>query len=156
VGLRSISGADKAKVMPMFTAVAQPATGMPFNPPFFRFPTQPELGLFRIPPNADSIVVSHSCENLEGASGVMIEISMPNKVFPNENGADQSGVASSVIGIDGAKGTYGIPIAKFPVPGLYSLRAVAIDQNHRPMGNFSDDVYCLVTGKYSTGWSLQP
>jgi len=154
--LRSISGVDKTSLMPLFSAVAKPATGTAFQPPFFRFPTEPGLGLIRVPLNADAIDISHSCENMEGASGVMIEISMPNKLFPNQNGADQSGVASSVMSIDGVKGTYGIPIAKFPVPGVYSLRAVAVNEKHHPIGNFSDDVYCLVTGKYRTGWSLQP
>jgi hypothetical protein len=57
-----------------------------------------------------------------------------------------------MIGISGKKGTYAIPISKFPVSGLYSLRAMAIDAQHKPIGQFSDAVYCLVTRPFRQTW----
>jgi hypothetical protein len=113
------------------------------------------LGMVRLPPDAKEVVVSHACQNIAGAVGVMIEISMPNKSFPNTNGNQPSGVGSSMIGISGIKGTYALPLSKFPVPGLYCLRAIAIDANHRPLGSFSDDVFCLINRRYPNGWSEQ-
>jgi hypothetical protein len=157
VAIKEMGVEQRDAVSPSFDAIAN-TTGLPaagrFTPPYFNFPNEPDLGLFSYGQNVP-LTVSHDCSRIAGATGVAIEISMPDKVFPNPNGNEASGVGGKTIGIDGVRGTYEIPTQDFPRTGVYSMRAIAIDSGHNPIGQYSDAVYCLVRTPQKTGWVEQ-
>jgi hypothetical protein len=154
VFIRSIHTASIVGNAPSFNLVPETdPVAMRFFAPFFNFPVIAELGLARLKKQYTALAVSHDSSAVKNASGVSVEISMPDRVFPNPNGDEPSGVGDSTLGIIGAKGTYSIPINQFPEGGAYSLRAVAISDRQRPIGHFSDDIYCLISRPYRNAWS---
>jgi hypothetical protein len=154
VALKELGTAPADGVMPRFDLDnTMVNAGAHYDPPFFNFPTLAQLGLLRVQPDAATIPVRFSCREIPGASAIMVEISMANRFFPNPNGREVSGVSSSTFTVEGNSGSYQISAAAFPLPGLYSIRAIALDAAHNPIGNFSDELYCLITRPYRSSWS---
>jgi hypothetical protein len=154
VRIREIGGCSQVGVSPSFSVVAPlQSYSSQYDPPFFNFPNMPSLGLFRLEPPLTTVPVSYDCSNIHDATGMLIEISMPNRAFPNTNGDEASGVGGTMVRIQGRQGRYDIPIDKFPLPGVYGLRAVAVNGNGGPVGHFSDDSYCMVRRPVRNGWA---
>lgn len=156
VAIKEIGIADKGEVIPNFNGVVQNSEprAARVTAPYYNFPNAPDLGLFDCG-NSDSITVTHDTSRIPDATGVLVEISMPDRIFPNPNGNEPSGVGGKKVAINGVKGTYAISTTDFPRSGVYSLRAIAIDKGHNPLGNFSDAIYCLVRRPRSNGWAEQ-
>lgn len=135
-------------------ASADQSTQPQYDPPYYNFPNLPELGLYR-QPQSTQIISTYDASANHYATGASIEISMPNKKFPNPNGNEPSGVGGKAIVVDGSAGSASIQTANFPRSAVYSMRAIAIDKKHEFSGNFSDSVYCLVRTPRKTAWVEQ-
>jgi hypothetical protein len=147
VALTGMGLLPKDKLVPAFdvdqASIPQPvASG--YDPPVVRYPNIPDLGLYVLPKESQSLPVSYGISNLPGAAGVSIEVSMPYKDFPNPNGTEYSGVGFKSVAAVSADGRFAVPLTDLPGPGVYALRAVAIDAGHNPISAFSDAVYVLV------------
>lgn len=140
---------------PDFDIALRSADGTAVSIPAFCFPTIPELGLFAAPRGTASIPIKYSCSNVANAAGVLVEISMPNADVALGPPDRLSGVTLTTLPINGVKGSSEIPVEKFPEAGIYSLRAIAINEAHDPIGTFSETLYLHVNRPRSPGWNEQ-
>jgi hypothetical protein len=51
--------------------------------------------------------------------------------------------------------TVTVPIDNITEPGVYAVRAVAMDKAHDMIGQFSDTLYLLIQRPAQFGWSTQ-
>jgi|GEM_PF-258115 len=77
---------------------------------------------------------------VSGATGFLIEVSKPNQVFTNPGGNTLDPVGG--LGYQAFRGTFGsyslLPARQLPGYGTYQIRLLALDNNGRPVGRFSD------------------
>lgn len=156
VTVQGMGVADKTPLCPTFNVLPeQGARVARFFSPYYNFPVSEGLGLYVQSCGATGITCTHNCDLVPNAEGVQVEISMPNKVYPNPNGNAPSGVGGKTLALMGKRGTYNIKIDDFPGPGVYSLRAISMDIGHNPIGQYSDAVYCLIQKRQKNGWSTE-
>jgi hypothetical protein len=118
--------------------------------PCFGFPNIPELGSYVSPFDANSLPATFRVQ--PEATGILFEISLPNKDFENPNGNKLSGVTFKTLPIDSTGPTAELPIEDLPQPGVYAVRGIAMDKGHNPIGNFSDTLYVLIQKPNPLGW----
>ncbi len=86
------------------------------------------------------IPIAISSANIAGAAGVLLEISKPNQVFSNPNGDRPDPVGG--LGYESARGTQHVyrllPARQLPGWGVYQVRVLALDQQGRAVGRFSN------------------
>lgn len=121
--------------------------------PNFGFPNMPQLGLYVAPRGADSIPVRYALQT--GADGILFEIALPGRDFENPNGSRISGVTWKTVPIEKPGPTAQLDISDLPQTAVYAIRAVAMDKEHNPIGNFSDTLYVLVDRPPQFGWSTR-
>lgn len=109
-----------------------------FTPPFINYPNDTELGLIALASNADSIKASYSVENLEAASGVSVEVSLPNKNFDDANSDHLSSVTWKTFPFNGRSGELSIPLSELNGPGIYNVRVIGTASGGGFVGMFSD------------------
>ena len=144
--LKGMGLLPKADLMPTFAVdqkQMQPARSG-YNPPFMNYINEPDLGSYVLADEADSVPVIFGISNIPHAAGVSIEVSMPDADFANPNGTEYSGVGFKSIPVTNSDGHYSIAVTDLPRPGVYAIRAVAIDAGHNPISAFSDTIYVLV------------
>jgi hypothetical protein len=118
--------------------------------PCFAFPNIPDLGLYVADFDAQTLPATFHVQ--PGATGILFEISLPNKDFENPNGSKLSGVTFTTCPIDGTGPTAELAIADLPETAVYAVRGIAMDKGHNPIGNFSDTLYVLIQKPNSLGW----
>lgn len=157
VRLKGMGTTGKENLIPAFQVVASGNAGASNEraviPPAFDFPNDSSLGLVRLPRAAATVPVTYSSAKPVNATGVLVEISMPNKDFDQANSTQLSSTTLKTIPIDGTTGTYQIPVDQFPEAGIYAIRAIAMDKLHNMFGNFSDTWYVYVYRPKRTGWN---
>ena len=107
---------------------------------FYKFPTTPELGLAALPPRTGRLTLNYDASAMHGATGVTIEVSLPNKPFGNPNAPRLSGSTWKKIPIDKPTGAYELSLEDVPTAGVVYVRAIAMDHKHDFVGFFSDDL----------------
>ncbi|MBY0550113.1 MAG: hypothetical protein K2W95_22750 [Candidatus Obscuribacterales bacterium] len=111
-----------------------------FSPPFINYPNDTDLGLVALAPNADALKASYSVENLDGASGVSVEVSQPNKNFDDANSDHLSSVTWKTFPFTGRSGELSIPLSELNGPGIYNVRVIGTAAGGGFVGMFSDAV----------------
>ncbi len=112
------------------------------NPPSADRPIAPNVGgLSSMTTQRPDVLIPIAIDvrNLNGAQGFLLEASKPNQVFANPDG-DRPDSANG-LGYESYRSTFGtynlLPIKQLPGWGTYQLRILALDQNGRPVGRFS-------------------
>lgn len=112
--------------------------------PFVNFPNQPELGLLSVDRQADNILLDYSFANVDGAAQGIAEVSQADTVFADANNSQLSDVLMRQVPLSSQAGTLALNLHEFPVNGVYRIRVIATDSSGHLLGNFSDDIACLV------------
>lgn len=131
------SQAKIAELKPVLEGAASPAAER-FTPPYYNYPVDPALGFVALSSSASSILADYSVANVEGASGICVELSYANKSFDDANSQHMSSKTFKTIRQQGVSGRISIPVADLPAAGVYSIRVIASSPSGSYLGQFSD------------------
>jgi hypothetical protein len=129
-------------LMPALNFIA-PAAKFPeqthFANGYYKFPTNNTLGLCALPYQQSRLTLTYDTTQVESASGVTFEVSLPNRPFEQPNSSRLSGVTWGRFPVEGRRGTFELNLDDLQ-PGLIYVRAIAMDKQHGFIGFFSDDI----------------
>jgi hypothetical protein len=125
------------------TATPTPGPNPTPTPPGGNRPIGPSVGGQVVIQSSrpDQIIsINIDVRNVSGATGFLIEASKPNTIFSNPNGNQPD--PSTGLGYQAFRGTFGtyglLPARQLPGWGSYQFRILALDQNGRALGIFSE------------------
>jgi hypothetical protein len=136
-------------LLPTLTASGQDGADVSrqrFTPPYFNYPVDARLGLVALADRAENLLADYSAADIAGASGVVAELSYPDRQFQDANSNHLSGQTYKTFCFPGRSGRINIPVSGLPGRGVYSLRVIARDDKGSYLGQFSDPVCFQVAG----------
>lgn len=126
------------------SAMSTSANKIPYTPPYYDYPSDPALGLLALSEQENKIECTYSAANIEGARGVLLEISRANCNFDDANSNHLSGQTYKTMRFANPEGQISIPVSELPDSGVYSLRVAATGSNGELLGQFSNPLCCQV------------
>ncbi|MBY0356423.1 MAG: hypothetical protein K2W82_00360 [Candidatus Obscuribacterales bacterium] len=150
VELKRTAVVAKTGLLPELTALSQENPSPPrYTPPYYNYPSVPELGLVALADSAKAITAQYSVAAIPDAEGVLVEISKANRSFDDANGDHLSSVTLKTLTVNGKEGSLSIPFAELDGPGVYSIRVIGVNARGFYRGMFSDALSYQVplTGK---------
>jgi hypothetical protein len=134
---------DSSTLRPQLTIPAT-APGQSANAGAWRnFPAAADLGFHIASRNSGNLILAYDAAKVDGAAAALLEVSQPNKRFPNPNGGAVSSVTLTTRNLQGLTAQFELPLSDLS-NGVYSLRVIGLDKTGAPIGNFSDARICLV------------
>jgi hypothetical protein len=142
-----VSSSEKiAELKPVLDGAANSESER-FTPPYYKYPFDPQLGFVALSGSAANILADYSVANVEGASGVCVELSYPDQSFDDANSQHMSGHTFKTFRQQGVSGRISIPVADLPAAGVYSIRVIASSASGSYLGQFSDPLCYQVPQK---------
>lgn len=112
--------------------------GPQYSAPYYKFPTDKDLRIYSLADIEKVMKAKYAVENVANATGVLVEVSKPDVPFDDANSNHLSSVTYRTYSHKGLSGEIAIPVNELDGAGVYSIRAVATDENGGYCGMFSD------------------